>query len=82
MYHQCGTVKMGPDSDPLASLTPNLKVRGVQGLRVADASIMPTLVGANTHAPCTMIGERAADFILQDHPGTNGKNQQQNREEL
>ncbi len=83
MYHQCGTVKMGPDSDPTATLTPRLKVRGVVGLRVADASIMPTLVGANTHAPCTMIGERAADFILQEYPaGETKKKETNNKQEL
>ncbi len=58
---------MGPDSDKMAVLTPRLKVRGVEGLRVIDASIMPTLVGANTHAPSTMIGERGSAFILEEH---------------
>lgn len=62
-YHPAGTCKMGPDSDPMAIVDAQLRVKGVAGLRVADASIMPTLIGGNTNAPCIMIGERAADLI-------------------
>ncbi len=65
-YHPVGTCKMGPASDPLAVVDAQLRVHGVDGLRVADASIMPNLIGGNTSAPAMMIGERAANFIL--HP--------------
>ena len=51
-------------ADELAVVDPQLRVRGVEGLRVADASVMPTVTGGNTHAPTTMIGERAADLVL------------------
>lgn len=63
-YHPVGTCKMGPSSDPLAVVDQRLRVHGVEGLRVADASIMPDIIGGNTSAPSMMIGERAADFIL------------------
>lgn len=63
-FHVCGTCRMG--SDEAAVLDPELRVRGVQGLRVADTSIMPTIVSGNTNAPAMVIGMRAADFILAD----------------
>ena len=70
VYHQCGTAKMGPEEDAEAVVDLKLKVRGVDGLRVADASIMPTVITANIQAAVIMIGERAADFILSDFKGT------------
>jgi choline dehydrogenase len=63
-YHPVGTCKMGSALDPMAVVDAQLRVHGVQGLRVADASIMPNLIGGNTSAPAMMIGERAAHFIL------------------
>ena len=62
-YHPVGSCKMGPDSDPLAVVDAQLRVKGIQGLRVADASIMPTLIGGNTNAPSIMIGEKCAEMI-------------------
>ena len=62
-YHDVGTCRMGPPSDPLAVVDPELRVYGVRGLRVADASIMPEITSGNTAAPTVMIGEKAADII-------------------
>ncbi|XP_017130439.1 glucose dehydrogenase [FAD, quinone] [Drosophila elegans] len=69
-YHQSGTVKMGPASDSEACVSPRLRVHGLRNLRVADASVMPSVVSANTNAATVMIGERAAHFICEDHNGT------------
>jgi choline dehydrogenase len=65
IFHPVGTCRMG--NDAAAVVDSRLRVRGIDGLRVIDASIMPTLPAGNTHIPTVMIGERGADFLLQDH---------------
>ncbi|OQA10398.1 MAG: Oxygen-dependent choline dehydrogenase [Firmicutes bacterium ADurb.Bin373] len=62
-YHACGTCKMGPDDDPMAVVDAQLRVRGISGLRIADASVMPCVTSNNTNAAVIMIGEKAADMI-------------------
>jgi choline dehydrogenase-like flavoprotein len=64
VYHPVGSCRMG--NDERAVVDPELKVRGIDGLRVADASIMPSITGGNTNAPAMMIGERCAELMLQD----------------
>lgn len=63
LQHQVGTCKMGPSSDPTAVVNAELQVHGVRGLRVVDASVMPTIVAGHTNAAVFMIGEKAADMI-------------------
>ncbi|MGH3562038.1 MAG: GMC oxidoreductase, partial [Mycobacterium sp.] len=62
-YHPCGTAKMGPDTDPMAVVDPKLRVRGIEGLRIADASVMPAVPSNNIHAPVLMIAEKCADLV-------------------
>ena len=63
-YHPVGTCRMGRADDPQAVCTPDLKVRGVQGLRVIDASVMPNLICGNTNATSVVIGDKGADLVL------------------
>ena len=66
VHHPVGTCRMG--SDKGAVVDPQLRLNGIEGLRIADASVMPSVIGGNTNAPCVMIGERAADFVLGKKP--------------
>ena len=64
MFHPTSTCKMGVDA--MAVVDPELRVRGIEGLRVADASVMPTVVSGNTNAATIMIGEKAADLVREE----------------
>ncbi|XP_077263134.1 glucose dehydrogenase [FAD, quinone]-like [Temnothorax americanus] len=66
LYHYCGSCKMGPRGDPTAVVDPKLKVIGIDGLRVADASIMPEIISAHLNIPVYMIAEKTADMIKED----------------
>jgi choline dehydrogenase-like flavoprotein len=66
IFHPVGTARMGPDHDPMAVLDERLRVRGIERLRVIDASAMPRITSGNTNSPTVMIGEKGAEMVLQD----------------
>ena len=67
IFHPTGTCKMGPAADPTAVVDASLRVHGVEGLRVVDCSVMPSIVSGNTNVPAVAIGEKAADMIERDY---------------
>lgn len=76
LYHPTGTCKMGPASDQSAVVDSTLKVHGIKGLRVADASIMPKIVSANTNAASILIGQKAANFINEEYKSDVSKHEE------
>jgi len=69
IFHPIGTCKMGRADDPFAVVDSQMRVRGVKGLRVVDASVMPTITSGNTNSPTIMIAEKGAEMILADARG-------------
>ena len=67
-FHLAGTCRMGPATDPVSVVDDQLRVRGIEGLRVIDASIMPTMLSANLNAATIMIAEKGADLIRGKQP--------------
>ena len=67
-YHPCGTCKMGSEKDAMAVVDPQCRVMGIEGLRVADSSIFPSITNGNLNAPTLMVGEKASDHILGRDP--------------
>ena len=66
IFHPVGTAKMGIETDPMAVVDERLRVRGVEALRVVDASVMPFITSGNTNAPTIMIGEKGARMMIED----------------
>jgi len=69
IFHPVGTTRMGRADDPMAVLDPQLRVRGIRGLRVVDAGAMPSITSGNTNAPTLMMAEKAALWIVADSKG-------------
>ena len=66
IFHPVGTTRMGADGDPMAVVDSQLRVRGITGLRVVDAGVMPTITSGNTNSPTLMLAEKAADWIVRE----------------
>ena len=69
IFHPVGTARMGPDEDRMAGVDHRMRVRGVLGLRVIDASVMPFITSGNTNSPTLMLAERGAEMVIEDLRG-------------